>query len=195
MQNKDKTRFTGLMAMLAEAFDKDNTKLRMDVYFGGLKDFEIKEVEASIYQAVKSLKFFPKVAELRQLIEGDADSRALLGWRIAVDSRNYYYGADFSEDPAIAYCIEELCDTYVSFCEKTLEELKWLEKRFLDLYRLALKRPSLLADRSPVLDGLFQIDNRKKGLLTAVPPVPKITARKRVEEIEAPKPKEIEQKT
>lgn len=191
---KDYDRFAKLMAMLALNASKRNTLERLEMYFEMLKQYSIEDVEsaAAIHIRTGEIAVIPTVGQLCQIIEGRPGERALLAWRVAVDTRDYYYGADFSEDPLIAYCIEELCDTYIGFCEKTLEELKWLEKRFCDLYQLALRRPDLLAGRSPVMGGLFQMDNRSKGLLVHVPPVPKIAVKRRVREIEAPKTKVLE---
>lgn len=189
---KDREKFGQLMAMLAVNCSKENTKERLELYFHTLSDFSIEEVESGITSAIRTIDkaIFPPVGQLRQLIEGTPDSRALLAWRIAVETRSHYYGADFSEDPVIAYCIEELCDTYLDFTEKTLDELKWLEKRFLDLYRMALKRPDVLVGRSPILYGHFQIDDQKKEL--PVRSVPRIEINKIVKRIEAPKVKALE---
>lgn len=181
---KDSEKFIALMAMLSENFGQKNTKLKIELYFNALKDFTIGQVEKAVYQAVKTLRFFPKVAELRELIEGDRQSRALLAWRKAIDTRDYYYGANFIDDPIIPYCIRELFGTYMQFCEKTIEELKWEEKRFLDLYKLAIDRPDLVAGISTKMKGFFQEDNERKGFLEHVPPVPKIETKvKKVPEV------------
>lgn len=188
MEKSDDQKFAGLMAMLATAFGQENTELRIEVYFDALQDFTIEEVEGVVYLAIKTLKFFPKVAELRELVEGAPEDRALLAWQMAVDTRNYYGGADFVDDPIIPYCLQEIFGGYMEFCEKTLDELKWEEKRFLNLYRLVLKRPSLVRSVSTKMKGLFQEDNEKKGLLEHVPPVPQIEIKpKEVPQIEAPK--------
>lgn len=191
MEKADDQKFAGLMAMLSTALGKENTELKVEVYYGALKDFSIKDVEQAVYLAIKTLKFFPKIAELRELIEGDPESRALMAWRIAVDERDYYHSIEF-DDPIIHYCIVELFGDWMSFCEKTLDELKWEEKRFLNLYQLALRRSDLITKAPRVMVGFFNQDNEGKAFLEHVPPVRKIETRvKEVKKIEPPKIKEL----
>jgi hypothetical protein len=191
---KDFERFGILMGVLGENWDKEISPMKVELYFEGLKDFDIEEVDSAVKIALKTLdqSYFPRIAQLRQLIEGDPESRSLFSWRIAVDTRDYYHGADFSEDPIIAYCIQELCGSYMDFCERTMDELKWMEKRFCNLYRLALRRPDVVANVNPVMEGHFQIDNTEKGLLDHVPPIPKISIKpKQVPQIEGQKVKAL----
>ena len=194
MHNADKKKFAVLMEMLAENFDKENSKLKIDLYFESLKDFAIGEIEGAVYQSIKSLKWFPKIAELRELIEGDPDSRALIAWRYAVDNRDESRTFEF-DDPIIHYCIQEIFGDWISFCEKTLEELKWEEKRFIGLYQLALKRPDIARYAPKQMLGSYEIHNSALGFHEHIPPVIKVeTGIGRVKEIEAPKPKKLLEK-
>lgn len=191
MQNIDKRKFAVLMEMLAEGFDKENSKLKIDLYFESLKDFAIGEIEGAIYQSIKSLKWFPKIAEIRELIEGDPESRALIAWRFAVDNINPYLTFEF-DDPIIHYCIQEIFGGWIGFCEKTLEELKWEEKRFMSLYRLALKRPDIARYAPKRMLGSHEIHNSALGLYEHIPPMVKIkTGIRETKKIEAPKTKEL----
>lgn len=150
------------MAMLGENFNTEISKLKHDLYFNALEDFTIGEFEQAVYLAIKSLKFFPKVAELRELIEGDPKSQALLAWITAVDNRNWYATVEF-EDKLIHYCLIEIFGGWMEFCEKTLEELKWQAKRFLQLYELGLKRPDIVHGVSQKFIGWNDTHNIPKG--------------------------------
>jgi len=173
MESKDKKRFAGLMAMMDEAFGQESSKQKATLYFESLKEFEIGEVESAVYRGIATLKFYPKVAELREFIEGDPNSRALIAWRTAVDNRDWTHSYEF-DDPAIHYCIHEIFGDWVSFCEKTNQELRWEEKRFLDLYRLTLKRPDLVRNAPKRMLGSFEIHNAALGFLEHVPEVRKV---------------------
>lgn len=69
-KSKDFEIFGALMGMLGENFDKELSPLKVELYFDCLNDFEIEKVKKAVFVAIKTLKFFPKVAELRELIQG-----------------------------------------------------------------------------------------------------------------------------
>lgn len=193
MERSDDQKFAGLMAILATTFGKENTELRIEVYFESLKDFSIDEIEQAVYLAVKTLKFFPKPAELRELIEGDPDSRALIAWKTAIDNRDVRRTVIF-DDPIIHYCLQEIFDGWMPFCEKTLEELKWEEKRFVTLYKLALRRPDIVQHAPTIMIGSHETQDLVSGFHDNKPQhyILKIeTGIRKTKEIEAPKSKEL----
>src|SRR5688572_31450908 len=71
---------------MSQAFEKQMGEALMLIYFDGLKDFTIEQVESAVTQAVKTKTFLPKVAELRQLIEGSVDDRAAQAWAGFLDA-------------------------------------------------------------------------------------------------------------
>lgn len=86
MTNSDRKQFAQLCALLSQAFDKEMSTLLANIYFDSLKDFSIEQVACAVEQAIKSRKFFPKVAELRELIEGGADDRAAQAWALFLEA-------------------------------------------------------------------------------------------------------------
>jgi hypothetical protein len=72
--------FGGLMAVLEEVFDKDFTLQRVEIYFRALAAWPIERIKDAVESAVRTLKFFPKPAELIELIEGSPDDQAEQAW-------------------------------------------------------------------------------------------------------------------
>lgn len=68
MKPTEKKQFLCLLAMLAEAFKEEISKERAKIYFEFLREFEIEKIQKSIRMAIETLKFFPKIAELRDFI-------------------------------------------------------------------------------------------------------------------------------
>ena len=55
------------LTLLAEAFGEPLTTVRVQVYLTSLADLDSAQVAKACNRAVRELKFFPKIAELRQL--------------------------------------------------------------------------------------------------------------------------------
>lgn len=67
MTEADKRRFSAVMAMLGVAFDVVPTAQRIGIYFDALRADSIESLEWAAREAVKTLRFFPRAAELRDL--------------------------------------------------------------------------------------------------------------------------------
>jgi hypothetical protein len=72
--------FAGLMALLAEVFGKELNPQLVEIYFRALADFSIERIAAAVEEAVRRLRFFPKPAELIELMEGSPDDQAEHAW-------------------------------------------------------------------------------------------------------------------
>lgn len=97
MTNKDRPEFAKLCALLSQVFEKQMSEVLIDIYFDSLKDFDIEQVTSAVHQAIKSRKFMPKVAELRELIEGGAEDRAAIAWTLFMEA------VSNSEQPSIQF--------------------------------------------------------------------------------------------
>jgi hypothetical protein len=70
------------ITVLAEAMGEPMTQARLKIYIGDLSDLQRSELEITFARARRELKFFPKIAELRELAgkgqkqEADAEARA-----------------------------------------------------------------------------------------------------------------------
>jgi hypothetical protein len=102
--------FAGLMALLAEIFDKDINAQRVEIYFRALASWPIEQIAAAVDEAVRRLKFFPKPAELIELIEGSPDDQAEHAWGqfwLAV-TRSGTYQSLHCEDDVLAEVVRRL---------------------------------------------------------------------------------------
>lgn len=68
MQEKNRKAFLVLMAMLSEAFKEEVSTERAKIYFEFLSKYELNHVVYAIKQAIRELKWFPKIAELIEFI-------------------------------------------------------------------------------------------------------------------------------
>jgi hypothetical protein len=102
--------FAGLMALLAEIFDKDINAQRVEIYFRALAPWPIEQIAAAVDEAVRRLKFFPKPAELIELIEGSPEDQAEHAWQqiwLAL-TRGGTYRSLYCEDVILAEVIRRL---------------------------------------------------------------------------------------
>lgn len=164
MTNQNRTEFAKLCALMSEAFGKPMSEMLIDIYFDGLKDFEIEQVTSAVQQAVKSRTFMPKIAELCELIGGSASDHAELAWRTFIDLVKFEgsYPSLQIYDGGIAYAIECM-GGWCSACEKisgaSPEMLASHEKNFKASYKLGLVRD----EKSAYLIGAVEADNRTLG--------------------------------
>lgn len=86
MTNRDSAQFAQLFALLSQSFDKPVSEAMAQVYFDNLKDFPIEQVATAVQAAIRTKTFFPKVAELRQLIEGSVEDRAAQAWAALLEA-------------------------------------------------------------------------------------------------------------
>ena len=80
MTQQNLSEFARLCAVMGEAFGKPVNTSLIEIYFRMLKDFSVEQVTSAVEQAIAKKKFFPKVAELRELIEGNPEDRAANAW-------------------------------------------------------------------------------------------------------------------
>lgn len=67
MTNGDGSRFSELLALLSETFHEPVSEARATAYWLALEDLPLGDVEASVAEALRECRFFPRPAELRAL--------------------------------------------------------------------------------------------------------------------------------
>lgn len=80
MTEADRREFAVLMLGIGEAFGEVVSPTKLDIYFSALADLPIDELRRAATVHVQTQKFFPRVAELREAIDGNATERADLAW-------------------------------------------------------------------------------------------------------------------
>jgi len=185
MVGRDRNRFAGLMAALAEVFDdrgRDLTEIKMRIYWEALKEFEIQDIERGVEKMLKGRIYpsFPKPAEIIQEIRGNSQDQGMMAWvdvRKAIERYGHSESVQFP-NPVIHSVIEAM-GGWVELCRSPRDELKWREKEFVRLYEVL----SQSEEHPQYLAGQHEINNRAHGHPDYIPaPVP-ITSSERTPEL------------
>lgn len=156
---------TFLVSVLASTFQRQVTPAMLQGYLIGLSGMTLEEVKQATQMALRTCKFMPTPAELRELA-GDAkpEDAALIAWEIAtraVEAIGWYGSVQF-EDPAITATIRSL-GGWQKFCERCGgEEEKWLRQDFLRTYA-AYCKVGVSPEAALPLVGEFERQNTLLG--------------------------------
>ena len=163
-QPEDVTAFVVELGKTAELFGEIMSESRALLYFEALVDLPLETVRAGLIQARRASKFFPKPAELRELVTGSVEDRARAAWRRvlgAIEHVGTYESVDF-RDRMIHAVVEAMggWDGTWAWDRADGPELLGLERDFVSLYRLYCQRG---LDRNPpaILFGQHAIENRQ----------------------------------
>ncbi len=168
MDESDKLRFGKLMTILAAAFRQEADKPTLEAYSIGLSDVPIEAIDTAVKRAIHGSKFFPSVAELRELAgEMKPEARAIKAWDAFCkgrDSYGYYTTVDF-DDPVINATVRNL-GGWMAVDDRLDEEGdKWFRKDFERVY-VALMSSGVSASEAMPLIGFHEQSNRFLGQLT-----------------------------
>jgi hypothetical protein len=140
MTDADRGVFGEGMFVLGETFNEPVSEIRAEAYFDALKDFTLVQATTAIRLAMRSLRFFPKPVELREMVEGTPDGNADTAWAAVLEQirRVGYLGWPTFQDERVPETIRQLWGSWSRLCE-TLpadgpELVGWL-KQFKAVYR------------------------------------------------------------
>jgi hypothetical protein len=165
----NRSEFIKIITGLADMFNKQISEFMLDIYYEALKDYSVDQVQRAVLSCLKNYKYstLPKPSDILEYLEGTKDDRALVAWiqaKEAVQKGGYYASVVF-KDSIIAHCIKEL-GGWQDFCCAKIEDLPFIEKRFMDLYRLFEKRE---IKENIKLVGYTELLNGNKGFLDKIP--------------------------
>lgn len=158
--------FLKYMISLGEIFSKEITDTLLQFYWMVLKDFAEEEITNAFNRVTLTLKFFPKPAELLEIIQGNQNDKAMMAWEKVFNtiSRIGTYQSVEFDDPVIHSTIE-LMGGWVELGNITTDEIKWKQKEFEKIYLVMVrkkKHPEHLA-------GITEKENFRKGLAGYIP--------------------------
>jgi hypothetical protein len=158
--------FVKYMISLGEIFSKEITGTLLQFYWMVLKDFCEEEIKSAFNRATLTLKFFPKPAELLEIIQGNQNDKAMIAWEKVFNAigRIGPYQSVVFDDPVIHSTIE-LMGGWIELGNITTDEIKWKQKEFEKIYLVMVrkkKHPEHLA-------GIGEKENFKKGLHQYIP--------------------------
>jgi hypothetical protein len=138
MTEIDREPFAAALFALGDTFNEPMTRVRAEGYFDALSDYTLPQVNAAVRLSLRRCKFFPKPAELRELIEGDAEAASDAAWGAVLREirRVGYIGTPDLEERTLR-AIRELWGSWQRLCERLPAEgpelLGWI-KQFKQVY-------------------------------------------------------------
>ncbi len=148
---------------LESAFGEKASEDRAKIYWDILKGYSDIEIKKAVIGSIRRLKFFPKISEIIEMIEGNVEDEPELAWfylKKIIEGKGYYQSVFFPEYPAIGAVIENIAGDWCNFIEMLTEnEEKWIKKEFIKIYPIMKRRGNYPAR----LIGRFELDNSNKG--------------------------------
>ena len=159
---KNKTEFAKYMLMMSELFNKELSKPIKEIYWKALEPYSDADCIAVFNKAILSCTFFPKPAELIELIKPKQamSDQAELAWidvESAVKSHGPYASVKF-DNPVIHGVIDAL-GGWVKFQDVTMNNWVWVKKEFVKLYPILAGRGGY----PDTLPGQIEMDNTALG--------------------------------
>lgn len=165
MENKDKKEFFGILGATGVMYDKALPEQALELYFSSLKDLSLDQVKAAISRHVnhpEKGQFFPKPADIRFQLQGNADTRALLAWtelERAID-RYWPYESVVFDDPIIHAVLTDM-GGWAGIGDRERKDWPFVQKEFERRYQGYVGGPAF---RFPGhLAGLCERVNERGG--------------------------------
>lgn len=168
MTRADAGAFAAEMAGLAEVFGEPVSEVRMQLYFEALSTFTLEEVRAAVRGAIRGCRFFPKPAELIEMLHGSSEDQAEVAWGLfleALTRHGTYVSVDFG-DPILHAVIQTQFGGWHEAWQLTTDETRFAHAEFLKLYRAFRKTGRGVQGHCP---GQHELENRERGYLHAIP--------------------------
>lgn len=180
MHEADREDFTILIEAMAATLppQKEVSKAMFTGYWLGLCDIALDAVRCGVERAIRSCKFMPSPAELRELSgEMKPEQRAIIAWDAfekATRSVGWYNSVEF-DDPLIHATVRNL-GGWCRVIERIEDEDKidkWVRKDFERVYR-AMAETGISEDQARPLVGNADAQNEREGFVEWVRPPIKV---------------------
>jgi hypothetical protein len=169
MNSGDRKKFSELMAIMGEVFQKDISKPLLRSYFTVLEKYPIEQIEQGINHIIATRTItgtIPLPAEIIAAFSGSAEDRAEIAWTAllwAIEHVGHPQSVRF-EDPLIHNVVASF-GGWLRVCsadgddyneEWHTKNLQWRRKDFITMYRIMLQRQTELLQYLP---GLHEHEN------------------------------------
>ena len=165
MTDNDRPQFARILAALSQAFNESVSEQRAEAYWLALSDLESAAFESAALAAMKTLKWFPKPVEIRELATQMRDDDVEAAW-VEYKTLARRYGGYQSPvmDAALLETLTLVFGSWQAACWSDFSDEMWAAKRkeFGRTYRVLRFRG--IAGQARAV-GFFEQDNRDKGLL------------------------------
>lgn len=134
----DRLRFAEALFVLGDVFNEPVTDARAEAYFDALKGYDTARVLATLKAAISTSKFFPRPADLREMLDGDAGMAADAAWAaVQREIRRVGYLGSPSLDERALEAVKSVFGGWARMCERLPadgpELLGWM-KQFKQTY-------------------------------------------------------------
>lgn len=138
MKQEDRSEFATAMQTLAAAFGKEPSKPLLEAYWMVLGELPIDGFKRAVSSALRSCKFMPSPAELREFAGDESIGlRAIRAWqavRRAIREHGIYSAVSF-DDPAINAAVRAV-GGWRRLCSEDSEQMdRFVSREFDRLYR------------------------------------------------------------
>lgn len=157
----DKKLFLQSLNSLESAFNEKVREDRAKIYWDILKGYSDLGIKKAVVKSIRELKFFPKISEIIEMIEGNIEDEAEIAWLILkekIERYDGYISVSFPKNPVIGSVVEAL-GGWIKICDTTIKEEKWVKKEFIKLYPIMKKKNN----HPEKLSGIFEIENSQEG--------------------------------
>jgi len=164
MKEDKEERFGICIQGLAGYFDKELPEFLLEIYWNGLKDYSIEEIESGANKLIMTAKFFPKVVEWIEAMTGGAgkleDVAELQANEVVRAIKKVgVYNSILFDDPITVAVIQTYYGGWIKLCELLEEDEKWFRKDFARYYA-SCKRQNM--SMSGHMAGLIEFNNDGK---------------------------------
>lgn len=162
-----KIRFAKALSALAEYYGKELSDGVIALYWQGLSQYPIDDIEAAIGRHLQNPdtgQWMPKIADIVRMIDGTTQGAAAMAWAKvmrAVGSVGQYQSLAF--DDAIIHLVIDDLGGWPGICQGEEAEIPFLQKRFETSYRAYRMRGSDVPPHPRYLVGVSEMQNTAKG--------------------------------
>jgi hypothetical protein len=154
LTDRDRPAFAQALAVLAETLGQPMSDLRMEGYFGALRDLDLDDVLHGIERALREETFnvLPTPGKLRTYAKGTSADEAEAAWLTLQETvrRVGFYGRP-GLPPALDETVQAVWGGWQGLCrdlpaqtDRTADAFEAHRRRFLAAYRVVQSRQALL---------------------------------------------------
>ena len=135
--------FTRGLGELALAFSKEVDEYQGKLYFDNLRDLRNEDFAKAVKLIIQNNKFFPKIAEIRQLIK-NSDGDVLEAWTRFREEigENGVYGKPHFKRQILHDCVRHLGGwNAISYVER--KDMPFLQRDFERVYKMLRQRDEI----------------------------------------------------
>jgi hypothetical protein len=161
MKKEDRKEFVRAMSKTAEAYGETLSEARIMIYFEDLLDLNLPDIVRALGMARKQLKFFPRVAQIREFIFQQVESEFMGSKSDKPLLENFM---TFEERKLRREQEREAAKRAISNIYKILDEKQVSWKREIEQREMTEEEKKIVQERKDFLKSQFkQIQEMEKG--------------------------------